>query len=97
MLEADGANNLRWYIDVALVAHSDMKSHTGAVFVIGRGDIFSSSTGKKVNSRRSTESELIGVDDKIFKVIMIMNFLEWHRFPVKLNIIYQVNTRSINL
>ena len=34
MLEADGANNLRWYIDVALVAHSDMKSHTGAVFTI---------------------------------------------------------------
>ena len=32
MLEADDTNNLTWYIGIALVAHSDMKSHAGAVF-----------------------------------------------------------------
>jgi hypothetical protein len=60
---------LTWYIDVAFAVHGDMKSHTGAVFTMGKGAIIGSSTKQKVNSRSSTESELIGVDDKIAKVL----------------------------
>jgi hypothetical protein len=69
MLEADDTNILTWYIDAAFAVHADMKSHTGAVFTMGKGDIISSSTKQKVNSRSSTEFELIGVDDKIAKIL----------------------------
>ena len=96
-LEADDTNTLTWYIDVAFAVHGDMKSHTGAVFTMGKGAIISSSTKQKVNSRSSTESELIGVDDKIAKVLWMKRFLEWQDFEVKLNIIYQDNTSSIKL
>jgi hypothetical protein len=96
-LEADDTNTLTWYIDVAFAVHGDMKSHTGAVFTMGKGAIISSSTKQKVNSRYSTESELIGVDDKIAKVLWMKRFLEWQDFEVKLNIIYQDNTSSIKL
>ena len=74
-----------------------MKSHTGAVFTLGKGSISSSSTKKKVNSRSTTESELIGVDDKISKVIWTKKFIEAQGFEVKLNIIYQDNTSTIKL
>jgi hypothetical protein len=97
MLEADDTNTLMWYIDVAFAIHGDMKSHTGAVFTMGKGAIISSSTKQRVNSRSSTESELIGVDGKIAKVLRMKRFLEWQDFAVKLNIIFQDNTSSIKL
>jgi hypothetical protein len=96
-LEADDTTTLTWYIDVAFAVHGDMRSHTGAVFTMGKGAIIGSSTKQKVNSRSSTESELIGVDDKIAKVLWTKRFLEWQDFAVKLNIIYQDKTSTIKL
>jgi hypothetical protein len=96
-LEADDTNTLTWYIDAAFAVHPDMKSHTGAMFTMGKGAIISSSSKQKVNSRSSTEAELIGVDDKISKCLWMKRFLEWQGFTVKLNIIYQDNTSSIKL
>jgi hypothetical protein len=72
-----------------------MKSHTGAMFTMGKGDIIGSSTKQKGNSRSSTKSELIGVDDKISRVLWTKRFLEWQEFLVKLNIIYQDNTSTM--
>jgi hypothetical protein len=40
---------------------------------------------------------LIGVDDKIAKILWTKRFLEWQEFLVKLNIIYQDNTSTIKL
>jgi hypothetical protein len=40
---------------------------------------------------------LIGVDDKIAKILWSKRFLEWQEFMVKLNIIYQDNTSTIKL
>jgi hypothetical protein len=76
-LEANDTNTLTWYIDAAFTVHTDMKSHTGVVFTMGKGAIISSSRKQKVNSRSSTESELIGVDDKITKILWTKRFLEW--------------------
>jgi hypothetical protein len=96
-LEADDTTTLTWYIDVAFAVHGDMGSHTGAVFTMGKGAIIGSSTKQKVNSRSSTESELIGVDGKIAKVLWMKRFLEWQDFAVKLNNIYQDNTSTLKL
>ena len=86
-----------WYIDVALSVHVNMKSHTGAVFTMEKGDIIISPTKEKINLQSSIESELIGVDEKISKVLYMNHFQECQVFPVQLNIIYQDNTSSIKL
>jgi hypothetical protein len=96
-LEADDTNTLTWYVDVAFAVHADMKSHTGAIFTMGKGAILSSSTKQKVVTRSSTESELVGVDDKISKVLWMKRFLEWQEFKVKTNIVYQDNTSTMKL
>ena len=49
-LEADSKQNLYWYIDASFAVHPDMKSHTGAIFTLGKGNIISSSIKQKVNS-----------------------------------------------
>jgi hypothetical protein len=72
-----------------------MKSRTGAVFTMGKGAIISDSLKQKVNSQSSTESEIVGVDDKIHKVAWAKRFAEHQGFKVKLNIVYQDNTSSM--
>ena len=47
-----------------------MKSHTGYCMSLQIGSPISGSSTQKVNTRRSTESELVGVDDAI-------GFVEW--------------------
>jgi hypothetical protein len=96
-LEADDENTLTWYVDAAFAAHADMKSHTGSVFTMGKGAIASGSSKQKVNSRSSTESEIVAMDDRLSKVLWTKRFLEWQGFEVKLNIIYQDNTSTIRL
>ena len=96
-LEADDNQALYWCIDASFSVHSDMKSHTGSIFTLGKGSISSSSTKQKVNSRSTTESELNGVEDKISKVIWTKKIIEAQFFKVKLNMIYQDNTFTIKL
>jgi hypothetical protein len=96
-LEADDTQTLKWYVDAAFAVHGDMRSHTGSTFSLGKGMIVSDSTKQKVNSRSSTEAELIGVDDRISKILWTKRFIEYQGFKVKLNIIYQDNTSTMRL
>jgi hypothetical protein len=97
VLEADDTQTLKWYIDAAFAVHGDMKSHTGSTFSLGKGMIVSDSTKQKVNSRSSTQAELIAVDDRIGKVLWTKRFIEAQGFEVKLNIVYQDNTSTMKL
>ena len=96
-LEADDKNNLHWYIDASFANHADVKSHTGSVFTLGKGGISCSSTKQKLNSRSTTKAELIGVDEKISKIIWTKKFIEHQGFKINLVIIYQDNTSTIKL
>ena len=40
-----------------------MKSHTGGAMTLGKGMIYAMSTCQKINTRSSTEGELVGVND----------------------------------
>ena len=42
-----------------------MRSHTGAMITFGKGAAMSMSTKQKINTKSSTEAELVGVDDGI--------------------------------
>jgi len=94
-LEADNSQELKWYVDAAFAVRPAMKSHTGAVFTLGKGAIISDSTKQKSNARSSTEAELNGVDDKISKNLWSKKFIEYKGFKVKVNVIYQDNTSTM--
>ena len=96
-MEADDHNTLTWCIDAAFAVHADMKSQTGSVFTMGKGAVASSSNKQKVNSRSSTESELVAMDDKMSKILWTKRFLEWQGFEVKANVVYQDNTSTMKL
>jgi hypothetical protein len=64
---------------------------------LGYGAVQSVSTKQKVNTRSSTEAELVAADDVISKVMWTKLFMENQGFEVKANIIYRDNTSSMKL
>ena len=96
-LKADSENIVKWWVDVSFAVHPDMRSHTGAVMTLGQGAIQSISTEKKVNTRSSTEAELVAVDDVMAQILWTKNFLEAQGVPVTDTILYQDNKSTIIL
>ena len=96
-LEADDSQTVNWHIDASFAVHKDYRSHTGGTMTLGRGIITSISSKQKVNTRSSTEAELVGVDDVIAKILWAKLFLEAQGFKVKLNIVHRDNTSSMKL
>jgi hypothetical protein len=66
----DSTGHLTWSVDASFAVHKDMRSHTGAVLSLGQGALMSMSLKQKINTKSSTEAELVGVDGA-------MNFIEW--------------------
>ena len=73
-LEADDARKITWYVDSSFGTHQDLRSHTGAIMTLGKGSIIADLTKQKVNTRSSTEAELVTVDNKISKIVWIKQF-----------------------
>ena len=78
ILSADGRGVLMWYVDASFAGHPNMRSHTGGGLTMGRGFPIVSSTKQKLNTRSSTESELVGVDN------MMPNIVVWSRYGASL-------------
>jgi len=68
-----------------------------ATLGLGKGSVFSMSTKQKINTKSSTESELVGVDDGMPMVIWTRRFLEEQGYVVTDNVIYQDNQSAILL
>ncbi len=74
-----------------------MKSHTGAILTMGKGGVYAMSTKQKINTKSSTEAELVGVDDGMPMVLWTRNFLKNQGYNVADNVVYQDNLSAILL
>ena len=63
LIEWDESGVLTWSVDASFAVHQDMRSHTGAALTMGKGSLISMSVKQKINTKSSTEAELVGVDD----------------------------------
>ena len=64
---------------------------------MGRGDLYSTSNKQKLNTKSSTEAELVGVDDLMPQILWMRYFLEAHGMKVSGNIVYQDNHSAMKL
>jgi hypothetical protein len=74
-LESDKSHAIRWWADASFASHSYMRSHTGGIMTLGRGAAYATSTWQKLNTRSSTEGELVAVNDVMGHVLWTRNFL----------------------
>jgi hypothetical protein len=79
------------------IAVPNMRSHTGGVFTMGRGFPINISTKQKLNTRSSTESELVAVDYMMPIVLWTCYFLMAQGYGVTENLLLQDNRSSMLL
>ena len=96
-LSSNGQGIITWHLDAAFAVHKDFRSHTGATMSLGSGAIQSVSTKQKINTRSSTEAELVSIDDVISKVLWTKLFLEEQGYNIKQNILLRDNQSSMKL
>ena len=66
ILRAEGVNVLKWWVDASYAEHEDMLGHTRGTMSMGKdgcGLIIIISKKQYMNTKSSTEAELIGADD----------------------------------
>jgi hypothetical protein len=97
ILSADDLHVIKWYFDASFAVHPDFKSHTGAVATLGKGAPYTMSRKQKLNTRSSTEAELVGADDLSTMILWTKLFMEAQGYEIKKNILYQDNKSAILL
>jgi hypothetical protein len=74
-----------------------LRSHTGGVISLGHGVITTKSSKQKINTKSSTEAELVGASDFISQTMWTTWFLRDQGYVVESNIFYQDNQSAILL
>ena len=94
---ADDLGTLYTWVDASYVVHSDMRSHTGGVVSLGIGGLLCKSTKQKLNTKSSTEAEVIGASDYLPNTIWVMEFLRAQGYPIHTSKFAQDNESAIRL
>ena len=64
---------------------------------LGKGAVYGASTRQKLNTRSSTEAELVGVDDCMPQILWTRYFLEAQGYPIQDSVVYQDNQSAMLL
>jgi hypothetical protein len=96
-LRADDLSSIRTWVDASHAVHPDMKSHTGGVMSMVTGVLAYKSSKQKLNTKSSTEAELVGASDYIPSTIWSKRFLEAQGHVITNNIFEQDNESAIQL
>jgi KUP system potassium uptake protein len=95
VIGADDLERMMTWVDASYAVHRDMKSHTGGVVSFGTGALMSKSSKQKLNTKSSTEAELVGASDYLPHAIWAKKFLEGQGYKLKENLFYQDNQSAI--
>jgi len=96
-LEANDLNIMKSWVNASYAVHKDMRSHTGGVITLRKGSVYSTSTWQKINTKSSTESELVGLNDVLPQILWTRYFLDAQGYKVSDSIVYQDNQSAILL
>jgi hypothetical protein len=69
ILKADSLSVIKWWVDASYATYGDCRGHTGATMSLGWGSVIGMSRKQKLNTKSSTECELVGVDDASPKML----------------------------
>ena len=97
VIGTNGNEVLQTWVDVSYAVHRDVRSHTGATMSLGHGIIHHRSEKQKLNTKRSTEAELVGASEYIGWTLFVKWFLEKQGYDLERNIFYQHNESAMKL
>jgi hypothetical protein len=89
ILKADWLNIVKWWVGASFATHKYCRGHTGGTMSLGRGSIIGISKKQKINTRSSTEAELVGVDDVAPQMLWTRYFMEEQGMKIDESILNQ--------
>jgi hypothetical protein len=90
-LSVDDLGLLKWFVDASHNTHWDCRGHGGAMFTMGRGATTSYLRNLKLNSRSSTETELLTSDMYMPEMLWSLNFIRAQGYKPECVGLYQDN------
>ena len=95
-----GASNLShiyMFVDASYAVYENMRGQTGGCMSMGLGVFHGRSSKQKLNTKSSTETELVGVSEYLPFNIWAINFLKEQGYDIDKNILYQDNQSAMLL
>lgn len=83
------------WIDASFAVHANMRGQTGGCMSTGLGVFHAKSSKQKINTKSTTESELVGVSEYMPYNIWAILFLEAQGYKVIRNVLFQDNQSAI--
>ena len=96
-LGADSLFEMKTWVDTSYAVHPGMKSHTGGCISFGIGVLLAMSTKQKLNTKSSTEAEVVGASDYLPNCIWTRMFMEAQGYKMEESIYYQDNMSTMKL
>jgi len=88
-ISVDNLSVIKLWIDAPDRTHMDCKGHTGYAMYFGKGAMVSYLRKQKINTKRSTEPDLMGMDDALPMVLWAVYFMEAQVYIIEQNIGFQ--------
>ena len=70
---------VKWWVYAAHRLHPDMRIRTRQMMILGskgRGSVYSGSSKQKINTKSSTETELVGSSDALPQVLWTQYYIK---------------------
>ena len=90
-------SSIHTWVDAAYAVHENKRSQTGGCLSFGRGMVHTKSSKQKLNTKSSTEAELVGLNDYIPHTLWMNNFLTAQGYKIKSSKVYQDNQSAIRM
>ena len=96
-LGADDITKMLSWVDVSYGIHHDCRSHTGGFISWGWGVLLTKFQKQKLNTKSSTQGEVVGVSDFLLNMVWARMFLERQGLILTENTLYQDNQSAIKI
>ena len=96
-LGADHLSSFTTWVDASYATHPDMKSHTGGLVSFGTGALLCKSNKQKLNTRSSTEAEVVGASEYLPNTLWLQMFMNAQGYPTTTTYFEQDNESTIKL
>ena len=97
ILSADRLDTIKSWVDASYATHEDMRGHTGGVISMGSGVINTRSGKQRINTKSSTETEVVGASDFLPWTVWTKRFLKAQGHEIRSNVYYQDNESAMKI
>ena len=97
IIGAKGLDKIYTWVDAAYAVHGDMRSQTGGTMSYGYGMIHCKSSKQKLNTKSSTESELVGASEYVPYNLWSLQFMTYQGYKPTRNVLFQDNMSTIKM